>query len=394
MHGTRQGSRAHYYSCQGLFYPQRQGGLLHHPCTPPIAASLCQPVRTAPIPCEPQPQGSDSSQVLHVHIQAAGLPATAGTAMHVTAPDGRLPSPKPSSTQTSDHIQPSQQVQWRVLRQSLLLGAAAFVAAPALLLLDIGEQAVLGMQRLSARAVSYLQPHACQQQHVQQDQQLSGLQQQPEIDTKRRARPLLPVWPPISYIGLALAPLGLFLLPGYQQCRTGPPVLLLVASWVAQAYLNLPLTVLARVKGVHGGRPAAPAWAPTPGSTGMGPQPAAAGQQLPAGGTVAVQLFSWLQTVGDLFRCACCCWMVWVSVAAAAVPAETASQVGSVSTLWAALQQCLNATSAAHLVGAAGIAAVAMRDVIQHWWSKACTVLMCGGSAAVYALSVVSRCRL
>lgn len=314
--------------------------------------------------------------------------------MHVTAPDGRLPIPQPSSTQTTDHIQLSRQGQWRVLRQSLLLAAAAFAAAPALLLLDIGEQAVLGMQRLSAKAASYLQPHAGQQQHVQQDHQLSGVQQQPEIDTKRRTRPLLPVWPPISYICLALAPLGLFLLPRYQQPRTALPVLLLVASWVAQAYLNLPLTVLARVKGFHAGQPAAPAWAPMPGSTGMGPVHAAAGQRIPAAASVAVQLFSLLQMGGDLFRCACCCWMVWVLVGAAAVPADTIGQVGSVGALWAALQHCLSASSAAQMVGAASVAAVAMRDLIQHWWSAACAVLLCGGGAAVYGLSVVSRCRL
>lgn len=283
---------------------------------------------------------------------------------------------------------------WRTLLPCTLLAAAAVAVAPALLLLDTAEQAILGWDRLKQHA-SFALAQA-RSQHSQQQQQQSP------VGGQRMPRPLLPLWPPVVHIIVAVAPLGLLLL---SQCRQAclAPALLLGASLLLQAYLNLQLTVFTRVRG-RAATAAPAAWAATPSTRTAAAAAASLGAEAAAGvanrwraraswsATAAVKLFAWLQVAGDALRLICCGWMAWMAVHATAV--QAASQPDHAAILWGALQRCLQPTDLGQTVAAASAAAVALQHLVQLWWGSACIVAVCCGSAAVYGLSAFAHCNV
>jgi hypothetical protein len=281
------------------------------------------------------------------------------------------------------------------LLQCTLLAAAAVAAAPALLLLDTAEQAILGWDRLKQHA-SFAVAQASNQ-HPQQQQQ------QAVVGGQRTARPLLPLWPPVLPIIGAVAPLGLLLLPQCRQaCMT--PALLLGGSLLLQAYLNLQLAVLTRVAG-RTATAALPAWAasPTTNTTAaaaaaapLGAAAAGDADRLPAQASwlaaAAVKLFAWLQVAGDWLRLVCCTWIALLAVQATIVQAVSEPDYAVI--LLGVLQSCFQVTDLAHMVAAASAAAVAFQQLVQAWWGAACVVAVCCGSAAVYGLSALARCNV
>jgi hypothetical protein len=202
-------------------------------------------------------------------------------------------------------------------------------------------------------------------------------------------RPLLPLWPPVVPVALALAPLSLMVVPACRQACAAP-ALLLGTSLVLQAYVNLGLVMLGRASG--GSKPTTavvpPAWAD---SAVCSNAIAAAGPQaVSQPRAAATALFAWVQTAGDCLRVGCSGCMAWLAVQAVAV--RSAAQPDHGSILLHALQQCvLPAADWTHVVAAASVAATAAQQLVHVWWSAGCVAAVCGGSAAVYGLSVLSR---
>lgn len=260
---------------------------------------------------------------------------------------------------------------WATLQQCALLAAAALGAAPALLLLDVAEQALLGLGAVRQHMCSSLD---------------ADKQQRPN-----QPRPLLPLWPPVVPVALAVAPLGLLVVPACRQACAAP-ALLLGASLVLQAYLNLGLVVWARARGNSKPTTAAapPAWADSAlcnNATAAAAQPVQAASQPSAAATA---LFAWVQMAGDCLRVGYSGCMAWL--AAQAVAVRAAAQPDHASILVHALQQCvLHPADSSHVVAAASVAATAAQHLVHVWWSAGCVAAVCGGSAAVYGLSVLSR---
>lgn len=274
----------------------------------------------------------------------------------------------------------------RVLWQCLLLAGSALAAAPALVLLDTAEQCELALMRLRHQAHN-VQLHA-------------------QVGRRNMGRPLLPLWPPAMPMALAVAPAGLLLLPACQQAGLQAPVLLLCGSLVLQACINLQLAVCARMAGSHAAAEAGPAWAASA-SSGLGPVAAGAASLAPPGGpatgccqqamghaaqpsrlaAAAVPLLARLQVVGDALRCACACCIVWRYVHAAAASSSSAAVV------WHAVQQCCTGASTAHCVAAASAVARVLQQDVAALLQGLAVLAVCGASAAVYGLSLLSRCQ-
>lgn len=281
---------------------------------------------------------------------------------------------------------------WRSFRQCMLLAAAAIGAAPALLLLDTAEQAVLGMQHLQQRVLTSVTP----QQQVQGQKQRSSSTPYSQPHTKHaHVRRLLPLWPPVLPLTLAVAPLGLLLLECRQACLT--PILGLSASLLLQAYANLLLVIWARVKGSQATTaPAAWAAAAAVSSTYPAAQLSAAAvlgapvQGWSSGG-LTVELFSWLQLVGNAVRCACCCCIAWLAIQAVhGHAAGVGDQAAGI--LWGAVQQLAHAANLAHGVAAMAAAAAAMQQLARVWLPSVCVAAVSLASAGVYGASLLSRC--
>jgi hypothetical protein len=281
---------------------------------------------------------------------------------------------------------------WRSFRQCMLLAAAAIGAAPALLLLDTAEQAVLGMQHLQQRVLTSVTP----QQQVQGQKQRGSSTSCSQPHTKHaHVRRLLPLWPPVLPLTVAVAPLGLLLLECRRSCLS--PILGLGASLLLQAYANLLLVIWARVKGSQAmAAPAAWAAAAAVSSTYPAAQASAAAvlgapvQGWSSGG-LTVKLFSWLQLAGDTVRCACCCCIAWLAIQAvhghaAGVGDQAAGILGG------AVQQFAHAANLAHGVAAMAAAAAAMQQLARVWLPSVCVAAVSLASAGVYAASLLSRC--
>lgn len=325
----------------------------------------------------------------HIHTPTSTSPAAAAFGMNVAA----------EPQQQQQHA--GRQHRWRVLGQCLLLGAAATCAAPGLLLLDIGEQATLGMQGLQqAAALSRQHKH-----HKHQQRRSSAF---------TPARPLLPLWPPVLPMVLAVAPVGLLLLSLLSllfpttACRhltyVAVPALLLGASIALQGFVNLGLVVAARVKGTTSTSPAAAAhWAGDNSSSTSDSAPAGVGgltkQQDDRGrgseaAAAAVRLYVWTQVGGDLFRAACACSIAWLAAQAMVAATSGASGSSSGAVLVHSLQQCVRSADAGQLVAAASVASAALQSVVAVCWPHICILGVCAGSAAVHCCSIISRCHV
>jgi hypothetical protein len=99
-----------------------------------------------------------------------------------------------------------------------------------------------------------------------------------------------------------------------------------------------------------------------------------------------------LLLAGDWLRVVCCGRIAWLAVHATIV--QAASQPDCTGILLGALQCCLQVADLAQMAAAAGAAAVAFSDLMHMWWGAACTVAVCCGSAAVYGLSALARCKV